>query len=547
MKAAVKTFSAGIAAVAAGWLLSGCGGGGGSGSSAAVAGPTPVSAPAPAAAPPAATPAQYLTWASARKSDGSVGVVVIDEATPATPRLAFTVTDLGTKVISSLASTVDNAARTETLLGDAALFYIEGGVIKKVSLKKSAAQTPQQLSTLTNACGFFADEQIDLLGEDVWLGVTTPGADNNCATVNDNGRFYVRSTMTAASPALAWSNSVNVVSGLTASDGTVSAFLVNEIGSTLALYDTGLQRVASVANGGGVTAIADIAVDLSAVGNSYFAVNDTLRRLTWTATTASLSASLYAFQDAAATRSGGGDTTGTYFTDGNRVLRIDPTAVAATPLAVINAVAQASDPIAVTPTAIIIAATTSANRATIIAQPRTGAAAIDLTGQTTPAGRNAFLEALSGETVVFTQTKPAGDFLQVRAVASNGQNGRVLADNTTDLFKGQIFNPTVSLNNDTLGAFGLDSVLSCLPLSGQPDCSPGGTVTQYDVATGTATVMGNLLNTAGLASPFITNIAVSGQPFALSVFGINPSLLDDAYLGVAGRANSLIPLLRNRP
>ena len=547
MIVAAKTLGFGVAVVATAFLLNACGSGGGYGSGAQVAAPAPVLSPAPAAAPPAATAAQYLTWVSARKSDGTTGVAVIDEAVPSAPRLAFTVADLGSKVVSTLASQVDAAARTETLLGDAALHYIEGGVIKKVSLKKSAAQTPQQLSTLTNACRFFSDEQIDLLGEDVWLGVITPGADNNCSTNADNARFYVRSTMTASSAALAWSNSVDIVDSLLESDGTTSGFLVNEAGSTLALYNASLQRVASVANGTGVTTIVDLMTDLTVPRTSYFVVNDRLRRLTWTATTASMSTDLYVFLDPAATRSGGSDITASYFTDGNRVYRIDATATAATPLAIINATADGTVPISLTTSAIVISANTSASRATIISQPRNGAAAVDLTGQTAAAGQNAYLEALRDETVVYTLTKPARDFLEVRAVASNGQNNRLIADNVTDLFNGHVFNPIVTLTNDSVGAFRLDSVIACQPSAGQLDCSPSGKLTQYDLASGAATTLGSLVSSSGLASSLLTSISTTGLPFALSVFSVSSPFLDDAYLGVAGRANSLLPVLRNRP
>jgi hypothetical protein len=170
-------------------LLAACGGGGGGGKKP----PTPQSE-TPTEAPPQTTlSATYMVAASPDGRD----LAVID---PSNQRLVDSI-DIDQNEdawATARARSQSSNGLTQTDLHETALYYIQDKQVQALDLtRSSSAITPKQISSITDACGIFWQIEGDLTGKDSWLAIKRAGSDAQCGT-NDDDFSLVHSSWSAS-------------------------------------------------------------------------------------------------------------------------------------------------------------------------------------------------------------------------------------------------------------------------------------------------------------------------------------------------------------
>ncbi|MFY9478052.1 MAG: hypothetical protein WAQ08_10395 [Aquabacterium sp.] len=84
---------------------------------------------------------------------------------------------------------------TQTYRHAAMLYYLDGKV-QAVDLARGSSTTPRQVSSITNACRILWHIDSDLTGKNSWLAIATKGTDNLCDT-SDDALVLVNSSMSA--------------------------------------------------------------------------------------------------------------------------------------------------------------------------------------------------------------------------------------------------------------------------------------------------------------------------------------------------------------
>src|SRR5262249_39613769 len=152
--------------------------------------PTPTPSPTPTPTPaPTPTAADFLVAGLATSnSTQNPTLYVIDPAAPSTPRFSTAVTPVATGVVSQSVVTAwdgtwsSNPRPTVNIHGSSHAYYTQNGKVFDVSLRKSEAQTPKQLSSLANACFVFFRWQLESTGNDTWVQVATTTTGTPCST-----------------------------------------------------------------------------------------------------------------------------------------------------------------------------------------------------------------------------------------------------------------------------------------------------------------------------------------------------------------------------
>ena len=331
-------------------LLGACGGNDDTATPAAEVAPVPAPAastpPAPPAPPPA-VPTFFDTAAVSADSVAQAGYVFDVEATPA---LKLSIADLGAtgQFYPSQARSVDVAAGTTTYLGAGQGTYVRAGKVYTVNLRKGGTPVEVQVSALTTACGLADQFEVAADGSDTWFRVDEAGPDGDCATDADNRTAMVRTTGTAATAPVFLPAGTQMMQRLPNADMSLRWVLANDTAAVppkLVLYGTDMARAGDVAGGAGAAQVTAVSGYDTPVPVSYLQAGTALKRLTWDAAGAALSASLYTFASTAYSGLGVADATASYFADGSALLRIVGTAA---PSVVMPAASAAAGRAAVT-------------------------------------------------------------------------------------------------------------------------------------------------------------------------------------------------------
>ena len=217
---------------------------------------------------------------------------------PLDPASATQLDDLGTSTapvpplpMYGFNYSADRATHTWSYNGASTLMYVNGGKVWAVDLRVGMSHVPRQASATKDACGvspYSSLLQVSADGRDMWLLVepcSSPGAP-----------MFVRSTMSASDAPVSTLPDTLPIAGL--DDGAKNAvgFLVRDR-QGLAFYSTDMVRLGNVAGAAGLTPPSNGVRDYAGGQSSYGRFGNSLRRMTWTSSGASLEAPIYTFSD----------------------------------------------------------------------------------------------------------------------------------------------------------------------------------------------------------------------------------------------------------
>jgi hypothetical protein len=434
----------------------------------------------------------------------------------------------------------DAASKTATLHGNPLMFYVKDGKVYKVGLRKSDSPSATQVSSLASACDVVLAHQLTADGLNAWLNVKEAGADGDCATVVDNRTIYARSSMDATTAAISLPTGVSLLDSLEdAASGESVGFLMLEAGapSKLAFYDTNLARVGDVAGGGSISAIVPVS-DEPTAQSALYRVDGTLRRLTWTASGATLSGSLYAFTDRESGAAAADDST-TYFADGPKLLKVAPGGtpenVATVSASSILTLTMSDDYVMLT----VMDPASPSNPIRLASVAKSDGTAVDLPGSTVDS-RPSWIVAVRGDKVLYTQPLASG-LSQLRAVDADAKNDALVADNieAAHSWMGR----TIKLASESVAAEG---AVFCEPAAGETTCAHG-TLKQYDIGSGAFATLGSFSSSASEFS-WSPTFLLNGLPAAIAAKGKVAAVDDvDMYIVTPGTAGSLTRITKNLP
>ena len=321
--------------------LAGCGGGGGSGApvdtgsqqgATGIVAPLadPKAAPADEAVPPAQAVPRYLAVQSSvddYAADGGLvaslpQLVVVDGARSHVAALVVA----GAAAQFTTVRDVRTQPAAPAMLGLAAAFYVQAGRVFRLDLTQGSALAPVAISTLASACAVESATALDPNGTRALLQVQMPDAGGRCAW--DNPAILLPSDTAPDAAPPSTDTALRLLAPLATSAGVATALLVAEPVDAgherLAVFDTGLQRIAAVPGAATVATGADRW--LTPLRHTTHAAlvqqGATIQRLDWLGTRATLGASLYA--SAGADASAVSDAHAAWIASGGQLLRYDP-------------------------------------------------------------------------------------------------------------------------------------------------------------------------------------------------------------------------------
>ena len=504
-------------------LIGGCGG-------------SATSTPAP---PPPDTPAGFLTAATV-SSNNALGktLLVFDPAAPNPPRLSIPLSATDNYQTTYMTK-VDPATGAYTIIGASNVVYVQNGMTYQVNLRKTSANTPTRISSLSTACSL--DDPVS----EAMLPVTEAGPDGQCATTGDNRVVYVRIDDAVTAPPLSLPAGVTLVEALPDASYTTALFFLTRDtrGSTpkLTLYSPTLTLVGDVTGGQGVIDFRR-ASDLRQPGMSNHAYADaTLRKLTWSAAGATLSTSLHSFATPL-TQGGSGfnslsDANSFYFTDGLAVYSITGTA-APVLLTTLDAALGSRADISLATADHLLLQQRSSSLANMLSLSKQGGAALTLV--TSPL---TFALGHAGNTVFYetiTRT-PSATITAVRRIDMDGSNDTLITDQA-DSFVMSVLPRVWSLHDMSRYA----GFMWCERAAGDSSCS-NGSIKLFNTSTGITTTLGQLSHAGTYSSwnPFLASLELPfiDAPFVMRSEGwVQGSTVveNEVYVAQPGVANSLV-------
>jgi len=528
---------------------------------------TPVPAPAPAAGP---VPAYYLPAVASSNTATSATLLGVNRYAPATPALSASLSDVNGapgSVHTIAAYAIDAAAHRLDYLGESRAYYVGAGRIYRGNLAGSASQTPTQLSSIANACYVEHVYQGNAAASDNWVGVYTAGADGQCATAGDNVYAMVRDSYVAATAPRYFPTGTAHAEIVADETGATLGFIALVSGTFKFLDWASMAAIGDVANGsGGGFFFFSWIGELATQKTAWLLVNGSptsVRALTYSATGATLSPSLYSFTGRHPTSIPGlGGWDAGYFADNNKLMKLGGTA-AATPLATL-ASGGSITAMGATTNFIVLRFVAADGSVSVWSVPKAGGAPVQLGIGWTSAGGATTPRALDavGDTLWTTRALGSG-LVDVVAINADGSGLRTVLAGVAPVgtLKPAAADPAAS-PVDSLG-FGvndrqrspatpdaasplggqIDALLYCQPAAGRSDCA-GAALTQLDVATGAATVLGTLPTVTGGSTLAARADGTSGQPFTLAVISGSAR---DVYYAVGGTAGSLSAVAKSIP
>lgn len=513
------------------WLTA-CGGGGSSDEEAAPAGEAP---------------SDYYLWNVASSNWGYWHwLAVVDPARPGTPKhsILMTAADGSPAMPRSVGGTrLDPVNQRITQLGTTRLFYLQQGRVHTLDLAIRHDAAPKQLSSITDGCWIWNTYPLDAAGEDTWAVVETAGADGRCDDYFDNTYAGVRTTMNAATPAMALPGGLpHAMLVLPDEHGRALGLLVHT-GNQLRLYDTDLAHGTTVAGGEAITAIWQVGL-LAGERKLYLGVwpdggsQRSLRVLSYSGQAATLGAELMTFESPQAA-SARGDWDTHYFADGRRLYKLTgggPTLLTSF---------GAGDVQQITPTAhhlVVRLRDAGSSTWSTWSVAKAGGAPRDLATAESGMNGSAYEGVVHWGTVAgdryFFFSQDAHGLGSIYSVDADGRHAQTWAS-------GVAYAGVLARATPAAGQWGeqISDVIYCVPLAGRTDCD-GGTMQQLNAATQVTTTLGTLPR-SGKASRTLQYTFAWG--FAGDSFSIGAQLYDsgtdtyayDLFTATAGRAGSL--------
>lgn len=480
----------GLSALMATVLLAACGGGAG--------GEPPITPPPPGPPPvvPAPVPSvsDFLTLGYSSRT-GATGktMLLVDPASAPPIRRSLTLPDEALRrSVAAQVYTIDPIAETGTLYGESMTFFVQNHQLFQVSLRKADSNLPQRISSMTTACSV-NDWATFTPGAtaDGMVSVVEAGPDGNCATSADNRQMYVRAGAPVSAPALAYPTGVTPLAELPNEAHTgIVGILVRDARSSpskLAVYSPSLTPVADVTGGANIYTFRLLGfVPGSGQSAGYVFVEGSLRRLTWSATGAALSAPLYNFVNHGPAGLGSpavSDSSAVYFVDDLSVRRVLGSGTVELVGTLAAATGGALSLVGITDTRLLLqhrAATTAVQA--LYSLPKSGGGFLSLyQGGTWPPS----VLGTRGETVAYTIPPSSGPANhELRLINANGTGSRILATQGCSA-PFPVFGRTYRFAMPPA----LDGLVWVDPATGETDCR-NGTVKSLDLSSGLATTLG---------------------------------------------------------
>lgn len=493
-----------------------------------------------------------VTGESAANTTTGVNLLIVDPDHPAAPRLSIALAARSdyTKVP---VSSIDPVGRRSSYFGDSMAYYVKDHQLFQVSLRKADNTVPQRISSLSTACKVADWHPLTYAGpDDVWVEVTEAGSDGDCDLDTDNQTVFVRTGTPAGTAATTLPAGIEVLESLPdESYAALSSFLVSdtrEATPKLVLYTKALTPLIDVSGGAGLSSLEILSFTPGAhlTSSVYVRTGMTLRRLTWSASGASLSSDLYTFANPGSSYSGWvSNASEVYFIDGLSILRLDESG-RVTPFATLDpANGDSAELSGLSSTHLILRqqAAAPANASTLLALPKSGAAVVPL------ATGNQYLGSLGmyGDDFLYLTYVSASNRYAIRRVKLDGSNDRTLTDQAAFLPM-TVLNRTFSYDS----GFSVDAVGWCEPAPGDTDCR-NGVVKSLDLSTQTLTTLGAFSHASsppGTTSWFSSGFAFTGMPLVIQaeIFVFSTSARQtDMYLAEPGKPNSLVRLSSQIP
>ena len=521
-------------------LLGACGGNDDTATTAAVAAPAPAPAASAPPAPPPAAPTFFDTATASADGVAQAGYVFDVDATPA---LKLSIADLGAigQFWPSQARSVDPAAGTLTDLGAGQGTYVRAGKVYSVNLRKGGAPAEVQVSALSTACVLTDQFEVAADGSDTWFRVDEAGPDGDCATEADNRAAMVRTTGTATTAPVFLPSGTQMLQRLPNADMSLRWILANDTATEppkLVLYGTDMTRAGDVAGGASAAQVTAVSGYDTPQPVAYLQAGTELKRLTWDAAGAALSASLYTFASSAYAGLGVSDAAATYFKDGTTLLRIVGSAAPSVVTAALPAGTRV-DILRQTPTHLVFDTRPSGVFAgALMSVAKAGGALHTLTPSVV-----ASQWGIYGEQAVFFVSRLSNNVGDWHRSNVDGS-----ADTTikTGVQRVGLLNEPTRPMGDLFGS--LAGLFYCAVASGAVDCNAGSLV-QYDLATDTHTALGNVAASSGATRVRATGNVLKGHGGKVRVAATDAGGVarQDVYLFKPSTAGSLVRLTTNLP
>ncbi|WP_085317053.1 hypothetical protein [Derxia lacustris] len=554
--------------------LAGCGGGGSNGVWVDSSGKPVTSTPTPATpspTPAGTVPDYYLPAVTSANTATVAALVGVNPLATDAPAFSASLSDLQGapgSVHTVAAYSLDPTSSVYGYLGESRAYFVNAGRIYRADLRGSASQSPVQLSRVTDACYVEHQYRGTAAGLDNWIGVVQAGADGNCATSADNLFAVVRDSYSATvAPSYFPTGTMHVES---VTDGTGKALgFVDLVSGSFKYYNWSSQLIGDVdgGSGGGFWGFSWLG-ELAGQNLVYLLVNGnttSVRALSYTATGASLGASVYNFASGKHPESlphlGGSDYA--WFADGAKLLRLRSGANAAA-VATLSGGGSIVD-LGATSKYIVLRYRATDGSDTVWSLPKAGGKLVQLDLPWTAANGGSDPRALDavGDTLIATR-KLASGLSDVVAIEADGSNPRTLAAGVVPAgvlrplaaspLDTPIDGPGYGVNErfrapaapDVAHSLGgqLGAVLFCQPAAGRTDCA-GAALTQLDPASAVSTALGTLPTVTG-GTLAVSAAGSVGQPFTLvGLRASGAATLRDVYLATGGSAGSLKVVKQN--
>ena len=418
------------------------------------------------------------------------------------------------------------------------VIYALGGKVWVIDLRAGASHAPRQISSASNICGIVpVGERLQLTpdGLDSWVEVS------DCST--SPASLYVRTTMNSTDSVVPLTNA-RLIDKL--DDGAMNTlgFLVRD-SNGLSFYSRDLVRLGAVAGGSGLQSLpSNAGRDYMAVQATWYRFNNSLRRITWSATGATLDPSIYTFTTSVNLNNGAtpgwvGDIDAMYFIDGNTLMKI-PSGGAPTPLATF-----AGTPIGtlfLTGNHVVVQqADRSPSQVLVISTiPKTGGVAT-----TIATGNGAVVMGTTADSVLYSQ----GATLHV-AKADGSADQVIPPDNAGSV---------VLQRTQVAERWYVDSLAKCVSDTATDKSCSNGTFVQRDLATQVPTNIGRVTHAKTYPSTPLHGLAnygnipdMTGIPAPIEVHTSQDAAghlvnTSDLYIWTPGSANSLGRVTYNIP
>jgi hypothetical protein len=261
--------------------------GGGSGSKPDVIDPLPTTPPVTLPAP------DYLAVGWTLQGPTGYTLSVFDPAAPNPPKLSVAGTGWPE---TEQATSFDAATGTMSYMGEPAVYYTKDSKLFRVSLRKTDATVPVQVSLLNNVC-WIKNVWQSSLGREPLIEVGVAASPSECSTSFLREHAFTRANATASTPAIRALTDRTVLQQLADPGSPQDQYFVvrDDTNANLWLYDQTMKPVSAIVGGTNAYSYFSGGTSLRTSSALYVSVNSELREISWSATGATLQPGIYKF------------------------------------------------------------------------------------------------------------------------------------------------------------------------------------------------------------------------------------------------------------